>query len=65
MNIDEVRSLSEEELDAKLYSLKEELFNLTRKKSIGALENPYQIKFIRKDIARVLTVKKERSLGIK
>lgn len=65
MKIEDIRALSEEELDAKLYSLKEELFNLTRKKSVGALENPYQVRTVRKDIAKVLTVRKERQLGIK
>lgn len=65
MKISEVRELSSEELDAKIYSLKEELFNLRRKKAVGQLENLNEIKRVRKDIARVYTVIKERELGVK
>ena len=63
--INEVRELSSEELNQKIYSLKEELFNLRRKKAVGQLENLAEIKRVRKDIARVYTVLKERELGVK
>ncbi len=65
MKINEVRELSSEELNQKIYSLKEELFNLRRKKAVGQLENLAEIKRVRKDIARVYTVLKERELGVK
>lgn len=65
MKIDEVRTKSTEELDNEIYSLKEKLFNLRRKKAVGQLENLSEIKRVRKDIARVYTVLKERELGIK
>ncbi len=65
MKINEVRELSSEELNQKIYSLKEELFNLRRKKAVGQLENLNEIKRVRKDIARVYTVLKERELGVK
>lgn len=65
MKISEVRELSSEELNAKIYSLKEELFNLRRKKAVGQLEQLSEIKRVRKDIARVYTVIKERELGVK
>lgn len=65
MKINEVRELSSEELNQKIYSLKEELFNLRRKKAVGQLENLSEIKRVRKDIARVYTVLKERELGVK
>lgn len=65
MKITEVRELSTEELNARIYSLKEQLFNLRRKKAVGQLENASQLKNVRKDIARVYTVLKERELGIK
>lgn len=64
MKIKEVRDLSTEELNARVYSLKEELFNLRRKKAVGQLENMMEIKRVRKDIAKVLTVLRERELGI-
>lgn len=65
MKISEVRELSTEELNERVYSLKEQLFNLRRKKAVGQIENPTDIKRVRKDIARVYTVLKERELGIK
>ena len=65
MKINEVRELSSEELNQKIYSLKEELFNLHRKKAVGQLENLAEIRRVRKDIARVYTVLKERELGVK
>ena len=65
MKISEVRELSTEELNQRIYSLKEQLFNLRRKKAVGQLENPAMIKTVRKDIARIYTVLKERELGIK
>lgn len=65
MKISEVREFSTDELNNKIYSLKEELFNLRRKKAVGQLEDLNEIKKVRKDIARVYTVLKERELGIK
>ena len=65
MKISEVRELYTEELNQRIYSLKEQLFNLRRKKAVGQLENPAMIKTVRKDIARIYTVLKERELGVK
>lgn len=65
MKINEVRELSTTELNEKVYSLKEELFNLRRKKAVGQLEDLSQIKKVRKDIARVLLVLREREMGVK
>ena len=65
MKISEVRELSNEELTAKVYSLKEELFNLRRRQAVGQLEHGEEIKRVRKDIARVNMVIRERELGIK
>lgn len=65
MRIDEIRALSDEELNEKVYLLKEELFHLRRKKAVGQLEHAEQVRSVRKDIARVLTVQKERANGIK
>ncbi len=64
MKIKDVRELSTEELNNQIYSLKEELFNLKRKKAVGSLENNLEIRRVRKDIARVLTVLRERELGM-
>ncbi len=65
MKINDVREKTTEELNDQIYSLKEQLFNLRRKKAVGQLENLSEIKRVRKDIARIYTVLKERELGIK
>lgn len=64
MKIKDVREMSSEELNSQVYSLKEQLFNLRRKKAVGQLENLSEIKRVRKDIARVYTVLRERELGM-
>jgi large subunit ribosomal protein L29 len=65
MKVKEFRELSNEELNAKIYSLKEELFNLRRRKAVGALEHGEEVRRVRKDIARAYMVQRERELGIK
>lgn len=65
MKAEEVRELTDEELDRKLAELKEELFNLRFQLATGQLDNPMRIKAVRKDIARVHTVKRERELNIR
>lgn len=64
MKIKDVRELSTEELNNRIYSLKEQLFDLRRKKAVGSLDNIMELKRVRKDIARVYTVLKERELGM-
>ena len=65
MKVKEFRELSNEELNEKVYSLKEELFNLRRKKAVGQLEHGEEVRRVRKDIARAYLVLRERELGIK
>ena len=65
MKVAEFRELSNEELNEKIYLLKEELFNLRRKKAVGQLEHGEEIHRVRKDIARAYMVQRERELGIK
>ena len=64
MKVKEIRELSTEELNNQVYSLKEQLFNLRRKKAVGNLDNMLELKRIRKDIARIYTVLRERELGM-
>ena len=64
MKITDIKAMSNEELNAKVYLLKEELFHLRRKKAVGQLEHAEQVRSIRKDIARIYTVLRERELGI-
>ncbi len=58
----EIRELNQEELQAKLRALKEELFRLRFQLATAQLENPMRVRQVRKDIARVHTVIREREL---
>lgn len=64
MEIKDIRALSGEELDAKIYELKSQLFELRRKKAVGNLEHGEVIRVVRKDLAECETVKRERELHI-
>ena len=65
MKVNEFREMSNEELNVKVYLLKEELFNLRRKKAVGQLEHGEEVRRVRKDIARAKLVQRERELGVK
>ncbi|WNI17274.1 50S ribosomal protein L29 [Actinacidiphila sp. ITFR-21] len=60
----ELRQLGDEELVGKLREAKEELFNLRFQGATGQLENNSRLKTVRKDIARIYTLMRERELGI-
>lgn len=60
MKTKEIREKTTKELEQKLYSLKEELFNLRYQAKIGRLEKPSRIGNIKKDIARINTIIKEK-----
>ena len=62
MKAKEIRELSAEELNQKLASLKEELFNLRFQHAAGQLENPTRIKDVKKSIARIKTIQREATL---
>ena len=64
MKVKEIRQLTEVELDSKLLELKAELFNLRFQLATGQLDNPLQVKTVRKNIARVKTIIRERELAI-
>ena len=64
MKAKEVRQMSGKELDSRLLELKAELFNLRFQLATGQLDNPLKINTVRKDIARVKTIVRERELGI-
>lgn len=61
MKIKEVRDKSNEELAHELRELNAELFNLRSRKVTGQLDKPHKFKEVRKTIARIKTVFKERS----
>ena len=60
----ELRDLADEELVAKLREAKEELFNLRFQAATGQLESHGRLRAVRKDIARIYTIMRERELGI-
>lgn len=64
MKITELRDLTNEELQAKLNDLREEMFNLRFQKAMNRLDNPLRIKVVKKDIARINTLIKERELSV-
>jgi large subunit ribosomal protein L29 len=64
LTANELRTSSEEELGSKLAEAKEELFNLRFQGATGQLENHGRLRAVRKEIARIYTVMRERELGI-
>jgi large subunit ribosomal protein L29 len=59
-----MRSLEDDELVTKLREAKEELFNLRFQAATGQLESHGRLNAVRKDIARIYTIMRERELGI-
>jgi len=62
MKTNEIRKLSTEEINKKIVEIKEELFNLRMKQATGSLENPSRIRELRKTVARLKTILREREL---
>ncbi|MBR5163516.1 MAG: 50S ribosomal protein L29 [Schwartzia sp.] len=62
MKVKEIRDMSVGELDQKVASLKEELFNLRFQHATGQLENPMRIREVKKTIARIKTIQREQEL---
>ncbi|QGQ93625.1 50S ribosomal protein L29 [Paenibacillus psychroresistens] len=60
----EFRNLTSVELEQKIAGFKDELFNLRFQLATGQLDNPSQIRDVRKEIARAKTILRERELGI-
>ena len=60
----ELRELNDAELMARLDSNKEELFNLRFQLATGQLDNPMRITQVRRDVARILTVLRERQMPV-
>jgi large subunit ribosomal protein L29 len=60
----ELRELSDEELVTRLREAKAELFNLRVQAATGQLENHGRLQIIRREIARIYTIMRERELGL-
>lgn len=64
MKAEEIRALDGSELTARIAQMEEERFRLKFRSATEALEEPLRLRSIRKDIARLRTVQRERALGI-
>ena len=61
MKVKELREMTGEQLNAKLADLKKELFSLRFQHAINQLDNPHKIADVKRDIARVMTVLREKN----
>ena len=61
MELKKMRNMTEVELNAELSKMKKELFNLRFQHATGQLENPVKMRELKKDIARVKTILRERA----
>jgi large subunit ribosomal protein L29 len=61
LRANELRDLSDEELDLKMAETRQELFNLRFQTATGVLENSARLRQAKREIARILTVKNERA----
>ena len=57
----DIRKMTSEELEKQLKELKNELFNLRFQNAINQLDNPHRIGEVKRDIARVMTVLREKN----
>jgi large subunit ribosomal protein L29 len=63
LEINELRKLSSEELNKKIITSKEELFTRRMQQASGTLEHPSELNKLRKDVARMKTILKEREIA--
>ena len=62
MKVNDIRNMSAADMEQQVSSLKEELFNLRFQLATGQLENPMRIREVKKTIARIKTVQREREI---
>ncbi|MGI6163543.1 MAG: 50S ribosomal protein L29 [Bacillota bacterium] len=63
MKVQEINKMSDRDLDKKLADLKDELFNLRFQLATGQLDNVMRIREVKRSIARVKTIQRQRELG--
>ena len=63
LKIEDLRKLSDEELNKKIIETKEELFTKRMQQANGTLEKPAELRMLRRDVARMKTILKERELN--
>ena len=62
MKMEKIRELTDAELEKELTKMKNELFNLRFQHVTGQLENPMRMKDVKRDIARIKTVAREKEI---
>ncbi|UCC72457.1 MAG: 50S ribosomal protein L29 [Gemmatimonadota bacterium] len=62
MRPDEIREMGDADIEQRLEELSNELFNLRMKSAYEEIENPMRIRKLRRDIARLKTIRHEREL---
>ena len=63
MKIEAIRDLTRDEVLAKKNEIEDELFNLKLKKKTKQAQNPVRMRYLRRDLARILTLLREEQLG--
>ena len=63
MELKKMRDMTEVELNTELSKMKKELFNLRFQHATGQLENPVKMREVKRNIARVKTIIREKELG--
>ncbi len=63
MKVEKVRDMTDAEIEEQLKSLRKELFNLRFQFATHQLNNPARLRLVRRDIARLLTIRRERELN--
>ena len=64
MRASEIRELTDDELERRLEESRQELFNLRFQAATGALENTARLKLAKREIARILTIRREREASL-
>ncbi|MGA2125596.1 MAG: 50S ribosomal protein L29 [Xanthobacteraceae bacterium] len=65
MKVDDVRQMTVDQLNDELLKLKKERFNLRFQRATGQLENTARVRVVRRDIARIMTVARQKRAGDK
>lgn len=65
MKVETLRDLTREEVIQKKTEIEEELFNLRLKKKTKQAQNPVRVRYLRRDMARILTILREDADGIR
>jgi len=63
MKIGDARAMTDDEIEDKILGLKKEQFNLRFQKATGQLANTARVRIVRRDIAQLMTIGREKKLG--